>query len=189
MFNKRALVVLGVILVLAIGVILFSVFRQSARNNLESGLNPTSGSRESSFPPFTIFYPSDWAAGTASFPGGEVFYVKPASSALDNPLPSFSIEKHPLSDQINLINKTRALTAHGYKKKNIAFHGKNINIIEGQFPYAVPIQGKKTSFQDAVFVYPYGNNLYLFEYKYEGDKSDPEMEKFFQNILSSVTVY
>lgn len=187
MHNKKLLIILGAISVaLIVGIILFAFLKNKSSNIVPGSALQNQSELTGSFAPFSFSYPSSWTGNTITYPGGELFYIKPTNSSATNPLPSLSIEKHPASDAQKLTDKIVSYKLQGYKSQKFTFNGENVQGISGKGPFIPEIDGKKTPFYENMFVYPYSGSIYFVDYKYEGSSANPDMEQLFQKVLSSV---
>lgn len=184
MGKKKIILVSFFILLLVAAGICFWVIAAQKKKNTDSTLGTTI-----QFTNISVVNPSGWHSLEQPYNNGQALVLKPDSSNANNPLPSFTIITYPLSSLSTRQEALNKLKGLGYETTSISVLGQDATMESGPYVYTGSIPLKIPKFYDHTLLVTKGDSVYEINYKYAGDKKNPEMEQFFQNILSSVKLH
>lgn len=182
--GKKKIILIGffILLLVAVG-ICFWIIAGQKKKNTDSTLGTII-----QFTNISVVNPSGWHSLEQPYNSGQALVLKPDSSAANNPLPSFAIITYPLSSLSIRREAFNNLKRLGYETSTVQVMGQQAEMVSGPYVYTGSIPLNIPKFYDHILLVVKGDKVYEINYKYAGDKKNPEMEQFFQNILSSVTV-
>lgn len=138
-----------------------------------------------------INHPQNWGVYYYRFSGGREYTFKPLELLTHELIPSLQVEIRDSTDSAILENKkSQILKAKRFKEEEalavadvqaLKISGVSIGKASGDILIDVPVQ--KT-----FLLFKKGNNQYILNYSYEGDKKDSLQEKFFETILSTLKI-
>lgn len=136
---------------------------------------------------YSFDYPFDWLAQRNDIEGGgEMVTVKPA--ALPNGIyyPVFILEKEPFREK-RIEQRIDIEKVLGLVESEITILNQKAKKLSGTLPFKkYGNEAVKEPVQQTIILMTYGNNNYAFEYQYEGNQINKDLEGYFNDFISTV---
>lgn len=138
---------------------------------------------------FSLQYPPDWSIKLANLSGGgEALIIRPNVLPPEIIYPQLILQKEPFSKE-RLDKRIEILRSLGLKQSQTTLFDKNAIKVSGAIPFKA-IAGQKVSepIQETNILLSKNENLYLFQYTYEGDQVTSDLERYFNEIITGVKI-